>query len=146
MLRTRPWYYMHIFDADPADQNVVYVANTNFYNRPMAARRSRASRCRTVTSTTCGSTRRSRIWIEGNDGGATVSLNGGRTWSTQLNQPTAEMYRVAVDNQFPYHVYGRSAGHLRGPVGAEPNRQLSARASTRSAGTASAEWRAATRP
>ncbi|HXT51106.1 MAG TPA: glycosyl hydrolase, partial [Thermoanaerobaculia bacterium] len=41
----------------------------------------------------------------GNDGGATVSLNGGATWSTQLNQPTAELYRVATDEAFPYRVY-----------------------------------------
>jgi hypothetical protein len=46
-----------------------------------------------------------RLLINANDGGATVSLNGGATWSTQLNQPTAELYRVATDNGFPYRVY-----------------------------------------
>ena len=44
--------------------------------------------------------------IQSNDGGANVSLDGGRTWSTQSNQPTAEIYQVAVDNQYPYRVYG----------------------------------------
>ena len=44
--------------------------------------------------------------IVGNDGGATITVNGGRTWSTQDNQPTAQFYRVAVDDQFPYWVYG----------------------------------------
>lgn len=44
--------------------------------------------------------------INGNDGGANVSFNGGRTWSTQANQPTAQFYRVITDNQFPYFVYG----------------------------------------
>ena len=44
--------------------------------------------------------------IQSNDGGANVSLDGGRTWSTQDNQPTAEIYQVAVDNQYPYRVYG----------------------------------------
>ncbi len=44
--------------------------------------------------------------INGNDGGANVSFNGGQSWSTQGNQPTSEMYRVTVDNQFPYRVYG----------------------------------------
>ncbi len=48
----------------------------------------------------------SQIMIQGNDGGANVSLDGGRTWSSQLNQPTAEIYQVAVDNQYPYRVYG----------------------------------------
>ena len=50
--------------------------------------------------------RNSRIMIQSNDGGANVSLDGGRTWSTQYNQPTAEIYQVAVDNQYPYRVYG----------------------------------------
>ena len=44
--------------------------------------------------------------IQANDGGANVSLDGGRTWSTQNNQPTAEIYQVALDNQYPYRVYG----------------------------------------
>ena len=44
--------------------------------------------------------------IECNDGGANVSTNGGRTWTTQDQQPTAQFYRVALDNDFPYHAYG----------------------------------------
>ena len=44
--------------------------------------------------------------IEGNDGGATVSLNGGETWSNIYNQPTAQLYHITTDNQFPYEVYG----------------------------------------
>ncbi len=44
--------------------------------------------------------------IEGNDGGACVSFNGGMTWSSILNQPTAQFYHVTTDNQFPYRVYG----------------------------------------
>ena len=43
--------------------------------------------------------------IEGNDGGANVSFNGGRSW-TEQDQATAQFYRVAVDDDFPYHVYG----------------------------------------
>jgi hypothetical protein len=44
--------------------------------------------------------------IQSNDGGANVSTDGGRTWSTQMNQPTAEMYGVFLDNAFPYKLYG----------------------------------------
>jgi hypothetical protein len=44
--------------------------------------------------------------INSNDGGANISTDGGRTWSTQMNQPTAEIYRIAVDNRWPYWVYG----------------------------------------
>jgi len=48
--------------------------------------------------------------IQANDGGVNVSLNGGKTWSTQYNQPTSEIYQVYVDNQFPYRLYGGAAG------------------------------------
>ena len=41
-----------------------------------------------------------------NDGGASVSIDGGQTWTTLQNQPTAQFYHVAVDNAFPYHIYG----------------------------------------
>ena len=44
--------------------------------------------------------------INGNDGGATISVDGGRNWSTQNNQPTAQFYHVTADNDFPYHIYG----------------------------------------
>ena len=50
----------------------------------------------------------SQYMIQANDGGANVSLDGGRTWSTQDNQPTAEIYQVAVDNQYPYRSTARS--------------------------------------
>ena len=44
--------------------------------------------------------------INGNDGGATITVDGGKTWTTQENQPTAQFYHVATDNQFLYYVYG----------------------------------------
>lgn len=46
------------------------------------------------------------VLIEGDDGGATVSVNGGRTWSTEDNQPTGQFYHVNLDNQFPFRIYG----------------------------------------
>jgi len=45
------------------------------------------------------------LLIQANDGGANVSHNGGKTWSTQFNQPTAELYQVEVDDQYPYWLY-----------------------------------------
>ncbi len=105
-LLQRAWYYTHIY-ADPKDANTVYALNTDFYK-----------------STDGGVTFEQIPVIHGdchdlwlnpdnpdillqlNDGGGHVSLNGGKTWSTLLNQPTAEFYRVFVDNQFPYRVYG----------------------------------------
>ena len=44
--------------------------------------------------------------IEGNDGGANITDNGGKTWTSKIKQPTAQFYRVALDNDFPYHAYG----------------------------------------
>ena len=45
-------------------------------------------------------------FIESSDGGAQISFDGGKSWSTEDNQPTGQFYRVAVDNDFPYHIYG----------------------------------------
>ena len=44
--------------------------------------------------------------IEGNDGGANISVDGGKTWTSEMNQPTAQFYHVAADDQFPFHLYG----------------------------------------
>ncbi|HEX7325704.1 MAG TPA: hypothetical protein VF292_10175 [Rhodanobacteraceae bacterium] len=58
-----------------------------------------------------------QILLEGNDGGATVSVNGGRTWSPVHNQPTGQFYHVNLDNRFPFHVYGaqQDEGAFEGP-------------------------------
>ncbi len=105
-LRQRPWYYMHLF-ADPVEAETVYCLNLGMWK-----------------STDGGSTFKEiptphgdnhDLWIdptntqrmiEGNDGGANVSFNGGVTWSTIYNQPTAQFYHVITDNQFPYRIYG----------------------------------------
>ena len=74
---------------------------------PTPARPSPGCRPRTATTTTCGSTPADpRRMIEGNDGGACVSFNGGDTWSTIYNQPTSQFYHVTTDTRFPYRVYG----------------------------------------
>ena len=44
--------------------------------------------------------------INANDGGATITFDGGESWSSLMNQPTAQFYRVNTDNQFPYRIYG----------------------------------------
>ena len=104
-LRTRAWYYNHII-ADPNDENTVYVMNSRFYKSVDGGRS--FSRVRVPHGDNHAlwlNPNNSDIVINGNDGGANVSYNGGRTWSTQMNQPTAEFYRVTVDNQYPYRVY-----------------------------------------
>ncbi|MDP2959502.1 MAG: hypothetical protein Q8N53_23990 [Longimicrobiales bacterium] len=103
----RPWYYMRI-TADPEDENTVWINNVLLYKSVDAGRQF-------IPVPTVPHGDSHALWInphdtdvmvEGDDGGATVTLNGGRTWSTQRNQATAEIYRVAVDGQFPYRLYG----------------------------------------
>jgi len=105
-LRQRAWYYTHL-EADPSDANTVYVLNVMFWRSVDGGTTFRPIR------TPHGDNH--ALWInpddpsnliEGNDGGANISFNGGRTWSTQENQPTSEIYRVTVDDQQPYWLYG----------------------------------------
>ncbi|MEO6805841.1 MAG: hypothetical protein ABI286_02785 [Edaphobacter sp.] len=102
----RSWYYAHIF-ADTKDPNMVYAANTDFF------RSSDGGKTFQPIAMPHGDNhdlwidpKDSQVMIEANDGGATISVNAGKSWSTQLNQPTAEIYRVVTDDQVPYRVYG----------------------------------------
>ncbi len=106
ILRQRAWYYDHIF-ADPQNADTVYALNTGMY------RSIDGGRTFTAVRTPHGDNH--GLWIapdnpqrmiESNDGGANVTYDGGRTWSTINNQPTAQFYRVALDNDFPYNIYG----------------------------------------
>ena len=105
-LRQRAWYYTHII-SDPIDPNTVYVMNVGFHKSIDGGKT--FSRIRVPHSDNHD------LWIDplnnkrminANDGGANVSYDGGRTWSDQSNQPTAQFYRVTVDNRHPYRVYG----------------------------------------
>ncbi|HYV04581.1 MAG TPA: glycosyl hydrolase [Blastocatellia bacterium] len=104
-LRQRAWYYTRIY-ADPQNADTVYVLNTGFYKSNDAGR--------TFSSISVPHGDNHDLWIapgdpmrmiNSNDGGANVSYNGGRSW-TEQDQPTAQFYRVAVDNDFPYNIYG----------------------------------------
>jgi photosystem II stability/assembly factor-like uncharacterized protein len=104
-LRQRAWYYTRIY-ADPQNAESVYVLNTGFY------RSNDGGKTFNAISVPHGDNH--DLWIapndpqrmiESNDGGANVSVNGGKTW-TDEDQPTAQFYRVAIDNDFPYHIYG----------------------------------------
>jgi photosystem II stability/assembly factor-like uncharacterized protein len=105
-LRRRPWYYMHPY-ADPQDPNTVWVLNLECW-RSVDGGRSFES-IPTPHGDNHGlwiDPRNSNRIIEGNDGGATITFDGGRTWSSLLNQPTAQFYHVTTDNRVPYRVYG----------------------------------------
>ncbi|MGD8320684.1 MAG: glycosyl hydrolase, partial [Gemmatimonadota bacterium] len=105
-LRSRPWYYMEIY-ADPGDENTVYVMNAPLWRSVDGGKTFQSLRQEHGDN--------HDLWINpddpdnfinGNDGGAAVTFNGGETWSTLRNQPTAQFYRVNTDNRFPYRLYG----------------------------------------
>ncbi|MCH8205433.1 MAG: exo-alpha-sialidase, partial [Chloroflexi bacterium] len=105
-LQGRPWYYQHVF-ADPQDADTVWILNYQGYKSIDGGK--------TFNQVSTPHGDNHDLWIdprnpqriiEGNDGGACISFNGGTTWSTIYNQPTAEFYRIATDSQFPYRVCG----------------------------------------
>ncbi len=105
-LRGRAWYYNHII-ADPQNLNTVYVMNAGFHKSVDGGRNWERIRVPHGDNHDLWiHPDNPEIMINSNDGGANVSYNGGRSWSSQSNQPTAEFYRVTVDDQFPYRVYG----------------------------------------
>lgn len=105
-LLQRAWYYIELF-VDPKNENTIYVLSA-------PALRSRdGGRTWENLSGTHGDYH--DLWINpdnpnnfiiSNDGGSAVTFNSGRSWSTQSNMPTAQFYRINVDNQFPYRIYG----------------------------------------
>ena len=105
-LSGRPWYYQHII-ADPQDPNTVWVLNVRCYRSIDGGR--------TFQQVAVPHGDNHDLWIDptnprrmilGNDGGATVSYDGGEAWTSLYNQPTAEFYHVTTDNQTPYRIYG----------------------------------------
>jgi photosystem II stability/assembly factor-like uncharacterized protein len=117
----RAWYYIEAI-ADPVDENTVYVLSSP-----------------AVKSTDGGKTWQSfraphgdyhQLWINptnnknmivSNDGGAAITFNGGKTWSSQNNQPTAQFYRVNADNLFPFNIYGGQQDNTSVKIASQSN-------------------------
>ncbi|MBI2729666.1 MAG: glycosyl hydrolase [Sphingobacteriales bacterium] len=106
LITSRSWYYMKVY-ADPKDENLVYVLNA-----PMTKS---IDGGKTFSPVRIGHGDTHDLWINPNyngimaladDGGGSVTYNNAQSWSTLNNQPTAQFYRVNVDNRFPYWVYG----------------------------------------
>lgn len=104
-IRQRAWYYSHIY-ADPKNVESVYILNVQFFKSIDGGK--------TLANISVPHGDNHDLWIdpsnpqrmiEGNDGGATVTYNGGLTW-TEEDIATAQLYHVLVDNQFPYRIYG----------------------------------------
>jgi photosystem II stability/assembly factor-like uncharacterized protein len=105
-LITRPFYYTTL-GVDPTNADLIFIGNEGWFKSTDAGKTFRPSPAPHGDHHDIWiNPRNSQYMIQSNDGGANVSLDGGRTWSTQANQPTAEIYQVAVDNQYPYRVYG----------------------------------------
>jgi photosystem II stability/assembly factor-like uncharacterized protein len=104
--RQRAWYFTHLW-ADPKNPHTIYIANTGLFRsiddgknfeRLPAPHGDHHGLWIDPTNT--------NRMINANDGGATISVDGGKNWSTQNNQPTAQFYHVVADNDFPYRLYG----------------------------------------
>jgi photosystem II stability/assembly factor-like uncharacterized protein len=102
----RPWYYMHIF-ADPKDENVVYILDVEAFKSTDGGHL--FNKIRFPHGDNHGlwiDPKDTRRMIASNDGGVTVTLDGGKNWTREDNQPTAQFYHVITDNAVPYRVYG----------------------------------------
>ncbi len=104
--RQRAWYFTHVW-ADPKNVNTVYIADTGLFRSVDGGK--------TWDRLNAPHGDHHGLWVDphdsnrminGNDGGATISVDGGKNWTTQGNQPTAQFYHVAADNDFLYRVYG----------------------------------------
>ena len=117
-LRQRAFYYMSIF-ADPTNADVVYVPQVEalWVSRDGGKNFSKLHTPHGDNHIVWINPNDPQILLEGNDGGATVSTDGGKTWSGDHNQPTGQYYHVALDEQFPFHVYGaqQDEGSFAGP-------------------------------
>lgn len=104
-IRTRPFYYANI-DVDPKDPDIVYAMATRYYKSVDGGENWEQLRPPHGDNHDMWiNPDDPDLFIQGNDGGANVTHNGGKTWSTQFNQPTAELYQVEVDDQYPYWLY-----------------------------------------
>jgi photosystem II stability/assembly factor-like uncharacterized protein len=120
--RQRAWYFTHAF-ADPKSVDTVYVLNTGLFRSTDGGRKFER------ISTPHGD--HHDLWIDptdtdrminANDGGASITTDGGRTWSSIMNQPTAQFYHVAADSRFPYYVYGSQQDNSSVAIASDSNR------------------------
>jgi photosystem II stability/assembly factor-like uncharacterized protein len=104
--RQRAWYFTHVW-ADPKDANKVYIANTGLFRSNDGGKSfERLNSPHGDNHALWVDPNNANRLINGNDGGATISVDGGKNWTTQYNQPTAQIYHITADNDFLYRVYG----------------------------------------
>ncbi|MBT3546932.1 MAG: glycosyl hydrolase [Flavobacterium sp.] len=105
-LRQRAWYYTRLY-ADTQDEDILYVLNVRYHKSTDGGK--------SYKTYNAPHGDHHDLWISpednqrmiiGDDGGAQVSFDAGENWSTYMNQPTSQFYRVTTDNHFPYRIYG----------------------------------------
>jgi photosystem II stability/assembly factor-like uncharacterized protein len=105
-LRQRAWYYTRLY-ADTQDEDILYVLNVRYHKSTDGGK--------SYKTYNAPHGDHHDLWISpednqrmiiGDDGGAQVSFDAGENWSTYMNQPTSQFYRVTTDNYFPYRIYG----------------------------------------
>lgn len=105
-LRQRAWYYTRLY-ADTQSDSTVYVLNVDYHKSTDGGK--------TFKNYEAPHGDHHDLWIDpkdnqrmiiADDGGAQVSFDGGASWTTYMNQPTSQFYRVTTDNHFPYRIYG----------------------------------------
>jgi photosystem II stability/assembly factor-like uncharacterized protein len=102
----RPWYYS-VVTADPVDANTMYVMHLSTWRSTDGGRTfSRIRLPHGDTHALWVDPKDPKRMISGNDGGATISFDGGEVWSSIMNQPTAQFYHTITDDQWPYRIYG----------------------------------------
>lgn len=102
----RPFYYTTI-GADPTNADIVYAGAESFFKSTDGGKTFQTMRTPHGDNHDIWvNPNNGQIMVQSNDGGANVSTDGGRTWSTQENQPTGEFYGVTMDREFPYNIYG----------------------------------------
>ncbi|HEX3646534.1 MAG TPA: hypothetical protein VHT95_13060 [Vicinamibacterales bacterium] len=105
-LRARPFYFNKVF-VSPKDENDVWVSELNFHHSTDGGKTFiNVNTPHGDNHVVWFNPEQPRIFIETNDGGANITQDGGKSWSSINNQPTAEMYMVDADEQFPYNIYG----------------------------------------
>jgi photosystem II stability/assembly factor-like uncharacterized protein len=102
----RPFYYTTL-GADPTNADIAYGGAEGFYKTADGGQTWQTLRTPHGDNHDIWiNPNDGNVMIQSNDGGANVSTDGGRTWSSQMNQPTSEIYGVWMDEEFPYHIYG----------------------------------------
>ncbi len=102
----RAFYYMTVF-VDPKDPNTIYLPNVGVYVSHNGGKKLiKLHPPHGDNHVLWINPSNPQIFIEGNDGGAAVTLNGGKSWSSENNQPTGQFYHANLDDQFPFHIYG----------------------------------------